>query len=302
MHTPDWQTAPDGQACPHAPQFVTLVVRLTSQPSGARALQSPKFAAHVRTVHEPVAQPADDVLGRTHTWPQAPQLEVLLLVSTQAPAQLVSPAPQKRSHTPEMHTAPVEQTFAQVPQLAGSIAVFAQYWVAPVPQVVSGVAQVAVHDPDEHTCPAPHAWLQAPQLALSVWVLAQAPAQLVKPKAHETMQCPAEQVVPDAHTMLHAPQLSGSVNVLVHAPPHAVCPATQVTRQVPETQVSPEGQTLPHAPQLLPSVCVFTSQPSSGLVLQSAKPMEHALMAHALATHDDVALGRLQARPQAPQL
>ncbi len=71
---------------------------------------------------------------------------------------------------------------------------------------------------------------------------------------------------------------------------------------MPETHVSPEGQTWPQAPQLLPSVCVFTSQPSSGLVLQSAKPMEHALMAHALAMHDDVALGRLHATPHAPQL
>ncbi len=67
-------------------------------------------------------------------------------------------------------------------------------------------------------------------------------------------------------------------------------------------QAYPEGQTVPHTPQLLPSVCVFTSQPSIGLVLQSAKPVAHALMVHAPPVHVDVALARLHASPQAPQL
>ncbi len=75
-----------------------------------------------------------------------------------------------------------------------------------------------------------------------------------------------------------------------------------MTWQTPEMQASPEGQLWPQVPQLVPSDCVLTSQPSSGLVLQSAKPLEQAVMAQESVTHDDVAFGRLQARPHAPQL
>ena len=70
-------------------------------------------------------------------------------------------------------------TVPQVPQLAGSTDVLAQYAVAPVPQVTSGVAQVVRHAPPEHTCPAEQLTPHAPQAALSVCVFTSQPSAAV---------------------------------------------------------------------------------------------------------------------------
>jgi len=42
LHTPLEHVCPDGHTLPHAPQFVALVIALTSQPSLATPLQSRK--------------------------------------------------------------------------------------------------------------------------------------------------------------------------------------------------------------------------------------------------------------------
>jgi hypothetical protein len=55
-----------------------------------------------------------------HAAPQLPQLVESLVVSTQAPAQSVRPAPQCAAHCPRLQTPP-EQAWPQAPQLAGSL-------------------------------------------------------------------------------------------------------------------------------------------------------------------------------------
>lgn len=61
------------------------------------------------------------------------------------------------------------------------------------------------------------------------------------------------------------------------------------------------AQTLPQLPQLVTLVARFTSQPSAGFPLQSAKPWLHEAMAQAPLEHLAVAFARLQTVPQAPQ-
>lgn len=54
-----------------------------------------------------------------HTLPQAPQLEVSLLMSTQAAPQVVL-APQASVHAEASQTCPAPQTFPHAPQFFGS--------------------------------------------------------------------------------------------------------------------------------------------------------------------------------------
>jgi hypothetical protein len=62
------------------------------------------------------------------------------------------------------------------------------------------------------------------------------------------------------------------------------------------------AQTRPQAPQLLGLFVRFVSQPSAGLLLQSAKPKLQLAIAQVPPEHTMVALGAAQTRPQAPQL
>ena len=57
----------------------------------------------------------------------------------------------------------------------------------------------------------------------------------------------------------------------------------------------------PHIPQFVALVCVLVSHPSSGSLLQSAKPVAQA-MRHVPPTHEAVPLTLLQTSPHAPQL
>src|SRR5690242_4245245 len=61
-------------------------------------------------------------------------------------------------------------------------------------------------------------------------------------------------------------------------------------------------QTLLHAPQFMTSSAMSISQPSAGILLQSAKPASHACTAHAPFVHCGVACESMQAMLQAPQL
>lgn len=62
------------------------------------------------------------------------------------------------------------------------------------------------------------------------------------------------------------------------------------------------GHTKPQPPQLRESVVMFVSQPSIGLLLQSAKPTLQDAMRQVAFEQKLVALGRLQTWPQVPQL
>jgi hypothetical protein len=83
-----------GQLVPQRPQWVSVLVRLTSQPSAAVALQSPKPVEHAATPQPPERQKAM-ALGSEHAVPQPPQLDGSMLVLVHAPEQLVRPAPQE---------------------------------------------------------------------------------------------------------------------------------------------------------------------------------------------------------------
>jgi len=124
------------------------------------------------------------------------------------------------------------------------------------------------------------------------------------------VQTPAEQplaaTLEREQTVPHAPQLAGSTAVLaqkVDAPvPQVRRGEAQVALHAPPEHTRPAGQAAPQTPQLALSVRVLTSQPSAALALQSAKPAAQAAMAHTPEEQVAVALGRAQARPQAPQL
>jgi hypothetical protein len=78
-------------------------------------------------------------------------------------------------------------------------------------------------------------------------------------------------------------------------------PTTDQTQTL-DTQVFPLAHLWPHAPQLLLSLVIFTSHPSAGLLLQSAKPWLHAAMWQEPFTHTVVAFGSTQGALHAPQL
>ena len=113
-------------------------------------------------------------------------------------------------------------TVPHIPQLAGSMAVFAQYDPEAPVQVARGDAQVAPQVPVEHTCPAGQAWPHTPQLRLSVCTFTQAPAHVVCPMAHETTHIPPEHTLPAGHALPHEPQLALSLWRLEHAPAQVV--------------------------------------------------------------------------------
>jgi hypothetical protein len=74
-------------------------------------------------------------------------------------------------HVPSLHTFPEGHAWPQVPQLALSVVVFAQYVAPALPVHAARVPHVAEHRPLAQTVPWPHWIPQAPQFARSVWVL-----------------------------------------------------------------------------------------------------------------------------------
>jgi hypothetical protein len=207
--------------------------------------------------------------GTEHTTLQPPQFTVVVAMSVSQPfaCLLPSQSPQPAEHAPTH---------------------------APPPQ--SGVTWF-----DEHST------LQPPQCAALVRVdtsqpsLALLPLQSAKPVAHTPLQ------LPDAHdgagmwlleqAAPHWPQLATSLVIWVSQPSVALAlqspnPAAHAMLHMPATH---EGvplvveQALVHEPQWAESAFRFTSQPSTGLLLQSANPAAHMAMAHAPAVHAAVA-------------
>lgn len=98
-----------GHAVPHAPQLLgSILVSIQLLP------QRMNGALHWKS-QLPLAQTDLPFAGALHTFPQLPQLDVALEVSTHEPSQLVS-APQSAPQLPEMQTIPLSHFLVQVPQ------------------------------------------------------------------------------------------------------------------------------------------------------------------------------------------
>jgi hypothetical protein len=131
IQVPLWQTSPDGQTVPQAPQWLRSVFRLVSQPFAGFPSQSPQPGLQEATVQAPLLQPAVP-LATLQTVPQAPQLFGSAEVLTQVPPQFVKPPLQVDPHVPPrqaavaLGSAGAGQTLLQAPQFLGSPARFMQ--------------------------------------------------------------------------------------------------------------------------------------------------------------------------------
>ncbi len=101
VHTPPWQTAPEGHTSPQAPPQLVVVSR--SQPLMGFMSQSAKPVRQATSRQAPATQ-APTPLAKVHARPQPPQLAASEVTSRQVPLQLVSPAPQVTTHIPPEHT------------------------------------------------------------------------------------------------------------------------------------------------------------------------------------------------------
>jgi hypothetical protein len=218
------------QVLPQLPQL-RFVVMLVQEP-----LQSMLPAGHVQV-------PPTQLAPEGQAFPHAPQLVLLVFVSTQDVPHCVSD-PQPDEHTPALQTCPVAHMCPQVPQLLASEEVGTH---APLHTVVPAGQ---VHWPPLHDAPIGHALPQSPQFFASDMVSTQAPPQLNKPP--EQTQRPLEQVVPAPHTVVHVPQCSALVWLSTHEVPHAMSPPGH--KQTPLLQVVPEGHAWPHLPQFAASL------------------------------------------------
>jgi hypothetical protein len=154
-HCPDLQCAPSGHTRVHEPQCASSLWMSTHEllhtvsPEAQRdahlpcehtsvvwhgAPHAPQFAgSDLRSLHVPLQSccavghthpPSLHVMVELHATPQPPQFWTLLVVSTQSPAQNVSPGCEHESvHTPCTHSAPSGHWWPQKPQFDGSLCV-----------------------------------------------------------------------------------------------------------------------------------------------------------------------------------
>src|SRR6185437_13686321 len=111
------------------------------------------------------------------------------------------------------------QALPQLPQLALSVAKFAQY-AFPLASVhwVSLGWQVVPHAPAEQTWPWAHALPQLPQFWPSDWGFTQVPLQASCPVAQKRLHCPLVQTSPGAQALPQLPQFWASVWVSTQWP------------------------------------------------------------------------------------
>jgi hypothetical protein len=216
-------------AVPHAPQFVTLLLRLVSQPFAGFASQSPKPAVHA-TWHAPAEQ-LGAPFEALQTRPHDPQLFGSVAVDTSqpvayersqfacAPSQLATPQVVPRhAGVPfcTVHTVPQPPQFAVLFVVAVS-----QPLLTLASQLPNPAAHVMPQTPDEQKA-SPFVELQAraqpPQFfaLVSVFVsqpFAALPSQSANGGTHDAIShVPVVQVVlafGRTHSCPHAPQLSG---------------------------------------------------------------------------------------------
>ena len=139
------------------------------------------------------------------------------------------------------------------------------------------------------------------------------PSQLPKPGVHEIVQEPPEQFawpLVDTQILPQPPQLAGSVVVVTSQPSLATplqlpCTVSQsMAHTLPrQAGVPPNAlQEVAQLPQCATFDVVSVSQPSSGLLLQSAHPVSQRLTAQLPVVQVPVACGGAQVTPQPPQL
>jgi hypothetical protein len=269
---------------PHAPQLAVVVFVSVSHPSvfGAALRQSPHPLAHEyeHVVPSHVADPC----AVLHTFPQAPQLDVVLVCVSQPPVlgAVVTQSPQPTLHTYE-HVVPlhdgvprvVSHTFPQPPQLVVRLSDVSHPLVFGAALLQSSHPGLHVY---EHVVPlhegvpraVSHALPQPPQLVVVVVGVSQ------------PTRFGAGVVVQSAH-----PELQVYEHVV---PLHVAVPC-------------PDGlHALPQPPQLV-VVLVGVSQPPvlGAVVTQSAQPAEHAYE-HVVPLHEGVPRVVSHALPQPPQL
>jgi hypothetical protein len=98
-----------GHALPHAPQWLTLVASVTSQPLAAAPSQSSKPGAHANA-HMPDAHVGAALARAGHATPQRPQFEAFASRSTSQPSaamplQSAKPSVQAKPHAPAAQVA-----------------------------------------------------------------------------------------------------------------------------------------------------------------------------------------------------
>ncbi len=234
------------------------------------------------------------------TAPHWPQFLASLVVSTQAFAQFVWPAPQTTVHAPATHDFPAGHAVPQVPQLPGSESRRTQA----LPHGEKGAAQVMPHRLPWQTAPplggTGHALPQPPQLPAFEVVSTQAPLQEMVPVGHRSRHWPPEQALFAPHFTPQPPQLFGSIPVAMQALPQRVSPALQLKSQVPRAQTATASagatQALPQAPQFIGSAF-----PSTQALPQSERLLGHALLQAPATQLTLPALGLAHAFVQAPQ-
>jgi hypothetical protein len=243
------------QAAPQAPQFVTLVSVLVSQPLAWLPSQLPHPALQVDTRHDPL--PQDSVaFGRLQTVPHVPQFVFVFRLVSHPSLYRPLQSAYARLQSPMAHA---EATQAGVP--------LATWHALPhvlqlVTLVVRLVSQPLLESPSQSPRPAPQAEIpHTPSTQLGV-----------PPEALQ--MCP------------HVAQLFTSTFVLVSQPfvssaSQFANPALQV---MPHCEFAHAGvpfvllQTVPHAPQLEVSVDVSASHPVATWPSQSEYGAMHEPM------------------------
>ena len=226
--------------------------------------------------------------GGLQTVPQAPQLLLLIVVSTQMPLQSVSPA--GHLHWPAWHVSPPVQALPHLPQSRR----LACRLTHEAPHAVSD-ASVHVQAPVVQVWVAPQRFPQVPQLVLLVDVSTHVPLHLVSASGQPATHMPPVQTKPAPQALPHMPQLVGSEDVSTHVPPTPASLAPQSVvfgghPHAPPVHCMPPVQALPHFPQSFEVVCKLTHAP-----LQRSWPLGHL---HVLDAH---IVPPLQTTPHPPQ-
>jgi hypothetical protein len=247
------------QTVPQAPQWLVLVVVVTSQPLTPLPSQLARPALHTGRQtppeHEVLLAPVVE-----QTVPQAPQWLVLVVVVTSQPlAPLPSQLARPALHTGSPRARGAARARGRADRAAGAAVtgVGRRSHLATVDAVAVAVgatrADTGTHTPEEHevllapvveqTVP------QAPQWLVLVVVvtsqpLAPLPSQLARPALHTGTHTPEEHEVLLApvveQTVPHAPQLLVSVESARQMPPQLLCPDVQP--HTPAVHTPPEGE------------------------------------------------------------
>jgi len=151
-HTPAPQNCPAAHAFAQVPQCATVLPKLFSQPFATVPSQSPHPSWHVLIAQAPPLHEGS-AWGRTHTWPQMPQLNTFDDRSTHT---VPGPVPQGlcpvgQTHDPPTQDCAAGQWFPQLPQCIGSVMRFTQAAAHIVPVHVVEQVPAAQPCPDGQT-------------------------------------------------------------------------------------------------------------------------------------------------------